>query len=240
MILTMTVNCFAFKLNPNLFAQAESSGIPEDTVYIDVLMPKEAFGDSYVEFNENYRIDSAYRFIKGLSQEPYSEVDLYGTDDISLYHIDGYFSFLAHYDGAETEFGTQQFYTYHDFYYGSDTEFDCTAEFFIKADESDTAPLSTVTVFSRAEKIKLAFIGESGNILLVTEPFSVRDRFFHAKSVEGIAVNGEKVKVDYFTSPFLVAGYFVLGIAAVTALITVAVKVKKKKAVHTVTDEETE
>lgn len=225
LITVFTLNAFAYAINPDLSVTVASEGIPEGTVYIDVLLPKEAFGDRFVEFNDGYVIDSSYKFIAGLSQEPFESVELYADDEISQYRLDDYYSFLAHFDGAQTEFGTEQFYTYHDYYYGSDKEFDCTAEFYIKNPESDLVYYSTMTVFSRAKTIKLAYIGEQGNILLMTEPFSVKDKALLAKYFEDAVADGESIKIDYYFSPYTVALYIII---AAAAFIIFAVVINKK------------
>lgn len=225
LIAILSVNAFAYSIDPNLSVMVSNTGIPEGTVYVDVLLPKEAFGDRFVEFNENYTIDSAYRFISGVSQEPYETVELYADDEISQYRLGDYYSFLAHYDGAETEFGTEQFLTYRDYYYGSDTEYDCTAQFTIKLPESDLVDYSTLTVFSRAKQIKLAYVGEEGNILLITEPFSVKDRAYIASYFDSAVANGESVKAQYYFSPFTLAVYLI--IAAVIFVVVVIIINKK-------------
>jgi hypothetical protein len=225
LVALMPVSVFAYKISNDLRVVAKSGGIPEGTVYIDVLLPKEAFGDRFVEFNDSYTIDSSYKFIAGLSQEPFESVELYADDEISQYRLDDYYSFLAHFDGAETEFGTEQFYTYHDYYYGSDSEFDCTAEFCIKNPESDLVAYHTLDAFSRAKKIKLAYIGEQGNILLITEPFSVKDKALLAKYFEDAVADGESIKIDYYFSPYTVALYIII---AAAAFIIFAVVINKK------------
>ena len=229
LVALIPVSVFAYKSDPDLRVTAVSEGIPEGTVYIDVLLPKEAFGDRFVEFNDGYTIDSSYKFIAGLSQEPFESVELYADDEISQYRLDDYYSFLAHFDGAQTEFGTEQLYTYHDYYYGSDKEFDCTAEFYIKNPESDLVYYSTMTVFSRAKTIKLAYIGEQGNILLMTEPFSVKDRAFIAKFFESAVADGENVKAQYYISPFIALPEIVLIAVIITVVSVVAIKVRGRK-----------
>ncbi len=229
LVMLLPVSVSAYKADPDLRVIAESKGIPEGTVYIDVLMPKEAFGDRFVEFNDGYVIDSSYKFIAGLSQEPFESAELYADDEISQYRLDDYYSFLSHFDGAATEFGTEQFYTYHDYYYGSDREFDCTAEFYIKNPESDLVAYHTLDAFSRAKKIKLAYIGEQGNILLITEPFSVKDKLYIAKDFNYAVADGENVKAEYHTNPFIALPEIVIIAVIITVVSVVAVRVKGRK-----------
>ena len=227
LIAILSVNAFAYSIDPNLSVMVSNTGIPEGTVYIDVLMPKEAFGERFVEFNENCSIDSCYRFYAGLSQEPFEPVELYADDEISQYRLDDYYSFLAHYDGAEAEFGTEQFYSYHDYYYGSDKEFDCEAYFTVNAADGEVSV--TFDIFQSAKKIKLAYIGEEGNILLISEPFSIKDKPYFASCFRSAFADGEKVKAEYYFSPYILGIYLIIAAAIITIISIVIDKRKAKK-----------
>ena len=227
LVFTLSVSVFALKTDPNLTVKLKIEGIPEGTAYVDVLLPKEAFGERFVDFNENYRIDSAYRFIAGIDQEPYEEIELYSEDEIAQYHLDGYYSFLSHFDGARTEFGTEQFYSYHDYYYGSDSELDSEAYFYVKS--NDGVQTDTLDVFQSAGKIKLAYVRADGGILLVSNAFSVKDRAIIASLFYNAVADGEKVKSEYYISPFNVAFNFIVAAIIVVAAVVIASEVKRKK-----------
>ncbi|MDO4847250.1 MAG: hypothetical protein Q3968_03850 [Clostridiaceae bacterium] len=227
LIAILSVNAFALKIDPNLTVKVKSSGIPEGTVYVDVLLPKEAFGERFVEFNENCSIDSCYRYYAGLSQEPFEKIELLADDEIAQYRLDDYYSILAHFDGAGTEFGTEQFNSYHDYYYGSDKEFDCTAYFFVKSQDGETA--DSLDILQSAKKIKLAYIGADGNILLISEPFSVKDRAVIAAFFYNAVADGEKVKAKYYISPFNIAFNLIVVSAVVVITVVIVRKIKDKK-----------
>lgn len=213
MLYICTVSCFAAGASDDLEVSVTQEGMPEGTAYIDVLMPKEAFGGHFVDFNEKYQIQSAYRFAAGLTQEPYCSVEILPEDEISLYHVDGWFSFLTHFDGAYTEYGLDYFNNYHDYFYGTDGGDGCSAYFYVSgtADES----FNTVEIFGRAKKIMLAYVSETGEILMTTKPFSVRDRLIIARGFESVTINAEKVTVNGYTVPYIIVIYVVVIAAAV-------------------------
>lgn len=225
LILCFSVNCFAYKHAP-AYVSVDSENMPENTAYVDVLLPHGAFNGKFTEFNENCEISSDYRFVAGVSQDIGIPVELHADSEIAQYSADGYYSFLSHFDSATTEFYSDLILNYHDYYYGSDEEADFTADFAVKAQDADyTNPFD---LFQHAESVKFAYVDENGNILKVTQEVSLKDKPFSGRYLDRVLLSGESVSAEYYSHPLFFVVYIFLSSASIVLVTVIILKVKKK------------
>lgn len=152
--------------------------MPQDTVYVDLLLPFDSIKECYTDFNYTSTIKSF--------REPDS-IQLLENMSIVQYDTDNYYSYISHFKNSEIS---------------------------ITVDEKNNVQITfgsyfqnDLYYFQKCESIKLAFIDKNGNILKISDPFSIHSRMF--MSFQDIQFNEHGIKCNYILDPY---GGFTLSI----------------------------
>lgn len=133
-----------------------------------------------------------------------SALDYTDESEIALYN-DGGYSYLMHYKDSSISFSTN-------------------TQGKIQIDYG--AGENLLDAITNKENCRFAFVDKNGNILAVSEPFTIENSFF--KDFRHVRVNGLAVMPEYQTNFYRVA-VVALGVAILLASGSVAVVCKKRK-----------
>lgn len=133
-----------------------------------------------------------------------SPLDYTNESEIALYN-DGGYSYLMHYKDSSISFSTN-------------TQGEIQIDF--------GAGENLLDAITDKANCRFAFVDKSGNILAVSEPFTIENSFF--KDFSHVKVNGLAVTPEYQTNFYRVAAV-ALGVAILLASGSVAVVCKKRK-----------
>lgn len=133
-----------------------------------------------------------------------SALEYTNESEIALYN-DGGYSYLMHYKDSAISFS-------------ANTQGEIQIDY--GTDEN------LFDVITEKENCRFAFVDDTGNILAVSDPFTIENNFF--KDFSCIKLNGLTVKTEYQTNYYRVAAV-TIGIAAVAAIAVIAFVLFKKK-----------
>lgn len=133
-----------------------------------------------------------------------SALEYTNESEIALYN-DGGYSCLMHFKGSSVSFSTNA---------SGEIQID------YGADEN------LLKVIANKENCRFAFVDDAGNILAVSEPFTIENNFF--KDFSCVKLNSLAVKTEYQTNYYRVAAV-ALGVAILLAVGGVAFVCKKRK-----------
>lgn len=134
-----------------------------------------------------------------------SALDYTNESEIALYN-DGGYSCLMHYKDSSITFSTN-------------TQGEIQIDY--------GAGQNLLDAITKKENCRFAFVDKSGNILAVSDPFTIETSFF--KDFSHVKLNGLAVMPEYQTNFYRVAAV-ALGVVALAAIVCVIVVCKKKKA----------
>lgn len=134
-----------------------------------------------------------------------SPLDYTNESEIALYN-DGGYSYLMHYKDSAISFSTNA---------AGEIQIDFGAG------------QNLLDAITKKENCRFAFVDKSGNILAVSDPFTIETSFF--KDFSHVKLNGLAVMPEYQTNFYRVAAV-ALGVVALAAIVCVIVVCKKKKA----------
>ena len=194
-LLLLTVPTAAYKTNETLRCAISNIDIlPQDTVYVDLLLPFDSIKECYTDFNYTSTIKSF--------REPDS-IQLLENMSIVQYDTDNYYSYISHFKNSEIS---------------------------ITVDEKNNVQITfgsyfqnDLYYFQKCESIKLAFIDKNGNILKISDPFSIHSRMF--MSFQDIQFNEHGIKCNYSLNPY---GGFTLSIVLFIGLCMLIIIILRK------------
>lgn len=194
-IFFLTFQTSAYKANETLRCTISNIDIlPQDTVYVDLLLPFDSIKECYTDFNYTSTIKSF--------REPDS-IQLLENMSIVQYDTDNYYSYISHFKNSEIS---------------------------ITVDEKNNVQITfgsyfqnDLYYFQKCESIKLAFIDKNGNILKISDPFSIHSRMF--MSFQDIQFNEHGIKCNYILDPY---GGFTLSIVLFIGLCMLIIIILRK------------
>ena len=134
-----------------------------------------------------------------------STLEYTNESEIALYN-DGGYSYLMHFKGSSISFSP-----------GAQGE--------IQIDYGTDENL--FDVITEKENCRFAFVDDAGNILAVSDPFTIENNFF--KDFSCVKLNSLAVKTEYQTNYYRVAAVAAIGVVALTAIGVTAFALSKKK-----------
>jgi len=134
-----------------------------------------------------------------------STLEYTNESEIALYN-DGGYSCLMHFKGSSVSFSTN-------------------ASGEIQIDYG--AGENLLKVIADKENCRFAFVDDAGNILAVSDPFTIENNFF--KDFSCVKLNSLAVKTEYQTNYYRVAAVAAIGVVALTAIGVTAFALSKKK-----------
>ncbi len=194
-LLLLNVPTSAYKANETLRCTISNIDIlPQDTVYVDLLLPFDSIEECYTDFNYTPTIESF--------REPDS-IQLLENMSIVQYDTDNYYSYISHFKNPEIS---------------------------ITVDEKNNVQITfgsyfqnDLYYFQKCESIKLGFIDRNGNILKISDSFSIHSRMF--MSFQDIQFNEHGIKCNYSLNPY---GGFTLSIVLFIGLCMLIIIILRK------------
>ena len=194
-LLLLNVPTSAYKANETLRCTISNIDIlPQDAVYVDLLLPFDSIEECYTDFNYTPTIESF--------REPDS-IQLLENMSIVQYDTDNYYSYISHFKNPEIS---------------------------ITVDEKNNVQITfgsyfqnDLYYFQKCESIKLGFIDRNGNILKISDSFSIHSRMF--MSFQDIQFNEHGIKCNYSLNPY---GGFTLSIVLFIGLCMLIIIILRK------------
>ncbi len=194
-LLLLNVPTSAYKANETLRCTISNIDIlPQDAVYVDLLLPFDSIKECYTDFNYTPTIESF--------REPDS-IQLLENMSIVQYDTDNYYSYISHFKNPEIS---------------------------ITVDEKNNVQITfgsyfqnDLYYFQKCESIKLGFIDRNGNILKISDSFSIHSRMF--MSFQDIQFNEHGIKCNYSLNPY---GGFTLSIVLFIGLCMLIIIILRK------------
>ena len=193
-LMFIPISCYAYNAGNSWWVSFTANDLPAQTAGIDILVQMDKQSDEYVSLN-------TYTDLLGINDF----IEITDESQISNYDINGYISYLCHFNGAVIDY------------------LSCYSEY----SEELSVSFDNLDYFIDKGSIIIAFIDEEGNVLSTSSPISIKNGLF--RQFESLSLNNHEVTVNYYYNPY----YIVPSVSLITAVIILILlklgKLKKAK-----------
>lgn len=201
-IVAFTINTYAYAPSQFLSVNVNTNDIPENTAYIDLLIPANDNDANYTNEinNENSKVFS-------ISSNDY--VNISKDSEIASLMIDNnYYSFLFHFMNASMS---------------ANSDLEEPNVIIVQYDNED----KLVKTLKEYKALKFAYIDENGNIIDVSNEFNLQDNCM--KNYNKIILDGTRVDISYTTNYYVV---FAISLFTILFFTIIAVIIMKKRRLY--------